>query len=280
MTLEVVRDDPCKDHPCDSCATCRRGRCCRNDNPNYKLPELGDWDELIYGELGALNTDGKRLECHACGEWYVGLGTHAWRAHGITADEYRAYFGLAQSTGLEPAWRLAQRATLMRGLMDTGRIPPGLIKQYRPTPEQQSAMSKGRKLRLQSTKGGRWTEIRKGIAGRPEVRRKISDAAKARPMEKHLANLGAAYRPDAKVEVVCQRCGKRFMRKPSAATGPRFCSRECHDLQYRDATCKNGHLWTPETTRYLSSGRWVCVLCRKEVAQRYRARLRSQAGEP
>jgi hypothetical protein len=31
-----------------------------------ELPALGEWDGPLYGELGVLNTDGTRVECHLC----------------------------------------------------------------------------------------------------------------------------------------------------------------------------------------------------------------------
>lgn len=92
--IDRGRTDACRGHPCDNCATCRRGRCCRRDNPNYRLPELGAWEGPIYGELGVLNDDGTMQECHCCGEWFVALGVHAYHMHDLTAREYRAIFGL------------------------------------------------------------------------------------------------------------------------------------------------------------------------------------------
>lgn len=92
--------DPCRGHPCDGCRTCRSGRCCRRDNVNYRLPTLGEWDGPIYGELGVFRTDGDKAECHVCGQWFGHLGGHVARAHDLTADEYRAIFGLRAKTKL------------------------------------------------------------------------------------------------------------------------------------------------------------------------------------
>lgn len=92
--------DCCKGHFCDNCATCQKGRCCRTDNPHYKLPKLGEWVS-VHGELGIFKDDiGGKAECHCCGNLYHHLGNHVWNSHNLTADEYRAVFGLCQSTGL------------------------------------------------------------------------------------------------------------------------------------------------------------------------------------
>ena len=90
----------CKNDPCDGCRTCRSGRCCRRDNPNDQLPVLGAWDGPIFGELGRINADGEKQECHCCGKWFVALGTHAYHAHNLTGHEYRAIFGLRAGTKL------------------------------------------------------------------------------------------------------------------------------------------------------------------------------------
>jgi hypothetical protein len=52
------------------------------------------------GKIGVLIDDGAKVECHVCGAWFRGLGNHVWGAHDLTADEYRAIFGLAWDTGL------------------------------------------------------------------------------------------------------------------------------------------------------------------------------------
>lgn len=105
--LAIPTEGPCAGHPCDNCKTCQRGRCCRRDNPKYKLPQLGEWDGPIYGELGVLHhDDGERVECHCCGEWFIHLGLHIWHAHDVTLEEYKAIFGLPSQRGLySPAKR-------------------------------------------------------------------------------------------------------------------------------------------------------------------------------
>lgn len=130
--LEIATDGCCKGHPCDNCKTCQSGRCCRRDNPDYKLPELGEWDGPIYGELGVLNDDGEKVECHCCGEWFVGLALHVWQIHDLTAREYKSIFGLRLTYSLlSPVVheRRAQQlvgsvAALMRENRETNRISP------------------------------------------------------------------------------------------------------------------------------------------------------------
>jgi hypothetical protein len=114
MKLPIATEGPCKGHPCDNCRTCQRGRCCRNDNPDYQLPTLGEWAGPIYGDLGVLNDDGDKAECHCCGKFFGHLGSHIWQAHNLTPDEYKAIFGLNRGTGLIGPTLQAKRAAEMR----------------------------------------------------------------------------------------------------------------------------------------------------------------------
>lgn len=97
--LFIPTEGPCAGHPCDNCWTCRQGRCCRRDNPDYKLPELGEWDGPIHGRIGAVDDTGETIQCHICGEFFSFLGGHI-RLHDVTPEEYRAIFGLAKGFGL------------------------------------------------------------------------------------------------------------------------------------------------------------------------------------
>lgn len=56
----------------------------------------------VYGRPeGALRyADGDRAICEECGADWANLGAHAWRSHGLTADEYRARHGIRTSTPL------------------------------------------------------------------------------------------------------------------------------------------------------------------------------------
>ena len=72
----VTGTEACAGHLCDGCWRCRKGFCCRRDDPNWRRPQLGDWDGPIYGELGVLvaEEDGNRLVCHACGRAFGAWG--------------------------------------------------------------------------------------------------------------------------------------------------------------------------------------------------------------
>jgi hypothetical protein len=142
--LTVPSEGCCKGHPCDNCATCQKGRCCRRDNPNYKLPELGSWEGPVYGALGKVDRDGNKVECHCCGEWFVSVGNHAWMAHDLLAKEYKAIFGLRMSTSL--AGEAHSKQLHERGSQPKQRehmrqrVNP--LGQAALTPEQRSANSK------------------------------------------------------------------------------------------------------------------------------------------
>lgn len=62
------------------------------------IMEVGDED--IHGLYGVLDEDADGLLCHECGSRFTHLGLHAWKRHGLTADEYRHEHGLARSRGL------------------------------------------------------------------------------------------------------------------------------------------------------------------------------------
>lgn len=144
MTLHIATEGCCEGHPCDNCKTCQAGRCCRRDNPDYKLPELGEWDGPIYGELGVLNDDGEKVECHCCGEWYLNLATHVWRTHELTPAEYRSIFGLARKCALAgPAHRAVLRSR------DYSYFNPNISTLGTLTSEQRSAFA-SRPYRLQA----------------------------------------------------------------------------------------------------------------------------------
>jgi hypothetical protein len=69
------------------------------------MTSTSDRDEPVHGQLGVLLDDGERVQCHACGEWFLHLGSHAFHSHGLRADDYRRTYGLMQKTKLGgPAW--------------------------------------------------------------------------------------------------------------------------------------------------------------------------------
>lgn len=138
--------NPCPGHPCDRCSVCRRGLCCRGDDPE-RLPRLGDWDGPIHGELGVLDGDGDRVRCHACGEWFVQLGTHAVRTHGLRANVYKAIFGLNRRTGLAgTAYREQMRPHAEK--VFKAYWPTAAQRLQEMTPEQRQAIDRERRLEM------------------------------------------------------------------------------------------------------------------------------------
>jgi hypothetical protein len=190
MTLAIATEGCCKGHPCDNCKTCRSGRCCRKDNPDYKLPGLGEWDGPIYGELGVLNDDGEKVECHCCGNRYRTLAYHLSIHHNLTADEYRSIFGLRATQGLNSAdygLKLAQSNT-----EHLRRIRPvregngnGL------TPEQQSARVRGRQVRLQDRIEHGW---RKAVGSKPKPARTYCKSGRHLLTDDNYAFVGGMWR--------------------------------------------------------------------------------------
>lgn len=114
-----------------------------------QLPTPEDWDGPVYGELGELAFDGERVQCHICGEWWHGLATHALMGHGVTAQEYRAHFGLNMTTPLVGEWLQGvfreKLGPMIKQHAERGRqIGMSVI-----TPEQRGEMLRGRRARLQ-----------------------------------------------------------------------------------------------------------------------------------
>jgi hypothetical protein len=60
--------------------------------------ELGDTDG--HGHYGLLDETSDGLVCHECGHAFPHLGLHAWRGHGMTADQYRETHGLQRRRGI------------------------------------------------------------------------------------------------------------------------------------------------------------------------------------
>lgn len=102
IRLPIPEDGCCAGHPCDNCKKCVAGRCCRQDNPSYVLPEVGSWPYPIHGAIGSLDETNGLLTCHICGYANRLLYSHI-RVHDVTAAEYRAYFGLARGNPLTPS---------------------------------------------------------------------------------------------------------------------------------------------------------------------------------
>jgi len=117
--------------------------------PPEQLPALGAWEGPIYGELGVLATDGTRLECHACGRWFVNLAQHVLKTHGLLPAEYRAMFGLRATHGLfGPQYRAQVAAVAVRNFRPYWSEAGARAKAQ--TPEQRAAYGRGRRWRLET----------------------------------------------------------------------------------------------------------------------------------
>lgn len=211
----MIDSPACVAHPpCDQCPRCRQGRCCRRDNPEYRLPELGTITPY-FGALGERNDDGERVECHVCGGWFYSIGSHSWAAHDLTAAEYRTAFGLSSSGLLGPAYRKRKRA-LQQRLWRERRERPALV---RPTREQRAAGQASLETRT------------KVAAARARVVPKLLAAshmpAAVAKMRRTKAERSRAFRERR----ACRECGRVF--EVQRWQAQQTCTRECARAQRR-----------------------------------------------
>ena len=189
----------CVGHDCDGCRTCRHGRCCKRDLPNYHLPEFGSWEGPVFGALGVLDDDGEHVQCHVCGELFRALARHLWAAHGIWSAEYKAYFGLNNSQGLVGGATSALLAASRLRLIAEGKLmSPADARFANVTTEQlREVASRPRRLqtRLDEKRGGvvRGAKISAALRGRPKAPEHI---AKMRE-----ASLGKKASPETKAKM-------------------------------------------------------------------------------
>jgi hypothetical protein len=97
------------------------------------------------------------LKCACCGRYVEDLARHA-RGHGLSADAYRAMWGLNCSTPLASARLRAVRAEL--GFRHGHRLQPDDA--LRPTGEQRSRWARNREARAE-------TQIRRGHQPRADT---------------------------------------------------------------------------------------------------------------
>ncbi len=157
--------------------------------------KLGDADG--HGRYGLLEEVVGGLMCHLCGHAFANLGLHAWRGHGVTADQYREAHGLQRRRGLvstELAGRIRAAATA-RMFTPAGRA---FVTARDPARAQKARLARPPKRRAAANTGSR--------------------AGKGR--------LGT--------EVTCQNpaCGAVFCPLHSARRR-RFCSRSCASIYSR-----------------------------------------------
>lgn len=77
---------------------------------------VGDPDG--FGHFGIVDSDPEGVLCHECGRRFAHLGLHAWRGHGITADQYRERHGLPRKGLVADTIREAVVANARRTLAD------------------------------------------------------------------------------------------------------------------------------------------------------------------
>lgn len=140
----------CDGHRCDGCPTCLSGSCCGEEVGQADLPAQGSWPGPLHAPLGELvERDGKVL-CHICGKGVVGLTRHLTHKHkGVTADKYRAYFGLACGHSLLPQHEIDRRReqAISQRLAGFIQTPPP-----RATSEQLSVIATKRESRIEVAK--------------------------------------------------------------------------------------------------------------------------------
>lgn len=138
----------CALHPCDECVICAAGDCCGSEVVTLGLPVQGTWPGVHFAPLGALQeTDTGEVVCHICG-WEGHALSHHVQSHGLSADEYRAYFGLCTTQGLTSPSLHARMVEA--GARNTQHAPDALIAwNDRATSEQRALVSWNREQRLQ-----------------------------------------------------------------------------------------------------------------------------------
>lgn len=109
------------------------------------------WEGQVFGSLGVLADDGELAQCHICGEYFGNLGGHVSQVHGVTPEDYKAYFGLNATTGLlGPALKQIRRqqADARKTTEAYARfMAAGAKARAEAPPEKRS--TRGRRLRLQ-----------------------------------------------------------------------------------------------------------------------------------
>lgn len=282
--IEPTPNSPCWGHPCDGCHLCKKGRCCRKDMPDYKLPHPGSWDGPIYGEIGLLREADGKVECHICGTTFRSLPIHVFRKHGVWPDEYKILFGINVGTGLVCSSTAAAFRDHCRRLRADGRMSSGGIPR---TPEQLSALLRGRRNRAQGlrtikaaaskrpyygdkiaetkTKGAPWLlcPVCQKEFKRNHRRKKYCSPECGREGAR-IANRHPWY------DSICQGCGVVFKWQPHPSHSQRlFCSRECSRAAFHPSEAQKKA--TGERTR-----NWYLTASSEQKAERERKRQESR----
>lgn len=140
----MVATTTCVGHRCDECSVCTAGTCCGDAVVDASLPEEGALGLAKGQQIGSLAVaENGRVLCHLCGLAFNDLAAHARMKHGVTADEYRAAFGLASGTAL-CSQVVSERRRTNPGPGFAGVHPSELL-----TPEQRSRIASRREQRTE-----------------------------------------------------------------------------------------------------------------------------------
>ena len=188
-------------------------------------------DDSVFGRLGVLAVDEleDKVQCHRCGRWYRFLANHAWRRHGMPADDYRTQFGLTARHGLvSPGLAADLRRRALRSLRPYYERAADLARAL--TPEQRSVAARGRRLRLERRLSPRWQAARQAIARRQsETMRERYRALDAAGRAAFRARFGP---PRPRTPATCVVCGARFF-SASHGSRARTCGPACATLHRR-----------------------------------------------
>lgn len=159
-----------------------------------------------FGMFGRLDYTEGGLVCHECGRAFRHLGLHAWRAHGMRADDYRRAHGLARSRGLVAAdvHEAIRRNAARR--MNTAAGETFV-----------AARNPARAAAVRLAAGQQWA---------PQVRAEHARRTAARNRSRRSGRV-----------IVCEWCGAAFCPLVGAARR-RFCTRSCASRAGRQAACR------------------------------------------
>lgn len=161
-------------------------------------PQVGDPDG--YGTFGVVDETADGLLCHDCGRRFTHLGLHAFKAHEVTAAEYRQAHGLGRQG-------LVVKATA-QAIADNAR---------RTMPSRTAFLeSRDPAAASAAQRGGAGAVSPAGLAA-------IRESAHARRGTRRLGTV-----------VTCEWCGVQFCPLVGAARR-RFCSRSCSARNNRQA---------------------------------------------
>lgn len=264
-----MNSDPCtpKGHECDGCLSCRKGKCCRKDNPSYRLPELGEI-KPFFGTLGWLTDDGERAECHVCGGWYGHLGAHVSRAHDLLPEEYKSAFGLNQGTGLiGPKTRGLRQLNTdhLRPYNDLGKQALASM-----TKEQRTANSQGRRsLEAKARYAAAAERNRRIETHQCEICGKSFIASGHDQNERRTCGRRECWRAVQRLrglkKVTCVICGTSWTQTSSVVR--KTCSDECDAERRRRFTVQNGVSKRPDVRKRISEAASKRRLVRNDKGQ-------------